>query len=224
MAQSRRRPFPPLPPRPARRGGDRRGHGKREERGLAAGREPDAHGARRARLAGGVRMTDTRTRRLHALAELDPWAGARSQEEVDRAARRRSASPVTQATVSRDLDQFGAVKVKRGGVAVLRAARPDRRRRLGQGAARADPARNGSLSIEAAGPAARASKTPPGSAHLVASRDRPCADCPKSPAPSRATTRFVASRRCRRRRRERLQRRYAYSGIPRKRASRRPAQ
>ena len=75
---------------------------------------------------------------------------------------------VTQATVSRDLEQLGAVKVKRGGI--LSYALPDQ---IGAAdwstaPARADPQRNGWSSIEAAGQLI-VLRTPPGSAHLVAS-------------------------------------------------------
>ena len=60
-------------------------------------------------------MTDSRARRLRALADLIRLGQLVSQEEVTE----RLASlgfAVTQATVSRDLEQLGAVKVKRGGI------------------------------------------------------------------------------------------------------------
>ncbi len=114
--------------------------------------------------AGGV--TDARARRRHALAELLRGGTLASQEEATERLRALGFA-VTQATVSRDLDQLGAVKVKRGGV--LSYALPDQiggadwstkrlERILGEWA----------LSIEAAG-ALLVLKTPPGSAHLVAS-------------------------------------------------------
>ena len=67
-------------------------------------------------------MTDTRTRRLRSLADLIRGGGLASQEEVT-ARLKALGFAVTQATVSRDLDQLGAVKVKRGGV--LSYALPD---------------------------------------------------------------------------------------------------
>jgi transcriptional regulator of arginine metabolism len=74
---------------------------------------------------------------------------------------------VTQATVSRDLDQLGAVKVKRGGV--LSYALPDQLAESDWSAERlARILREWVLSIEAAGTLI-VIKTPPGSAHLVGS-------------------------------------------------------
>jgi len=111
-------------------------------------------------------MTDTRTRRLRALAELIRGGGVASQEEAT--ARLKAAGfAVTQATVSRDLEQLGAVKVKRGGA--LAYALPDQ-----LGAADWSTERlqrilaEWVVAIEAAGPLL-VLKTPPGSAHLVAS-------------------------------------------------------
>ena len=60
-------------------------------------------------------MTDVRTRRLRILADLLRGGLYASQEEVTAELNRRG-YPVTQATVSRDLEAVGAVKVKRGGI------------------------------------------------------------------------------------------------------------
>jgi len=111
-------------------------------------------------------MTDTRARRLRALADLLRSGSLASQEEAtERLADQGFA--VTQATVSRDLEQLGAIKVKRGGI--LTYALPDQ-----IGAADWSTGRLARIlsewviSIEAAGQMI-VMKTPPGSAHLVAS-------------------------------------------------------
>ena len=111
-------------------------------------------------------MTDLRARRLRTLADLLRGGTLASQEEATERLRALGFA-VTQATVSRDLDQLGAVKVKRGGV--LSYALPDQigaadwsTRRLERILA------EWVVSIETAG-AMLVLKTPPGSAHLVAS-------------------------------------------------------
>ena len=111
-------------------------------------------------------MTDTRTQRLRALAELIRAGGLASQEEAT--ARLKAAGfAVTQATVSRDLDQLGAVKVKRGGV--LSYALPDQLAAADWSAGRLERIlKEWAVSIEAAGQML-VLRTPPGSAHLVAS-------------------------------------------------------
>ena len=111
-------------------------------------------------------MTDARIRRQKAIADLIRAEPLASQEEVT--ARLGSLGySVTQATVSRDLDQLGAVKVKRGGT--LRYALPDQ---IGGGDWDASRLQRilseWALSIEAAGQMI-VIKTPPSSAHLVAS-------------------------------------------------------
>lgn len=111
-------------------------------------------------------MTDTRTRRLRALADLIRADALASQEEVTERLR-AFGFEVTQATVSRDLEQIGAVKVKRGGV--LSYALPDQ---IGAADWGTDRLRRilaeWVVGIEAAGQML-VIKTPPGSAHLVAS-------------------------------------------------------
>jgi transcriptional regulator of arginine metabolism len=111
-------------------------------------------------------MTDSRARRQKAIADLIRAESVASQEEVTT----RLAGlgfTVTQATVSRDLDQLGAVKVKRGGV--LSYALPDQISTSDWSASRLERIlREWVVSVEAAGNLLIV-KTPPGSAHLVAS-------------------------------------------------------
>jgi transcriptional regulator of arginine metabolism len=111
-------------------------------------------------------MTDTRTRRLRILAELIRSGAFVSQEELTEKLKELGFA-VTQATVSRDLEQLGAVKVKRGGV--LSYALPDQLGGADWSAGRLERIlREFVVSIEMAG-ALLVIKTPPGSAHLVAS-------------------------------------------------------
>ena len=123
-------------------------------------------------------MTDTRARRLRALGEAIRAGADRlakrairagalaSQEEVTERLKALGFA-VTQATVSRDLDQLGAVKVKRGGT--LSYALPDQIGAADWSSARLERIlREWVVSIEAAGQLI-VLKTPPGSAHLVAS-------------------------------------------------------
>ena len=111
-------------------------------------------------------MTDTRTRRLRSLADLIRGGGLASQEEVT-ARLKALGFAVTQATVSRDLDQLGAVKVKRGGV--LSYALPDQIGAADWSTDRLERImREWVVSVEAVGRMI-VIKTPPGSAHLVAS-------------------------------------------------------
>jgi transcriptional regulator of arginine metabolism len=109
-------------------------------------------------------VTDARQRRQRVIADLLRQEPIASQEEVTE---RLSAAGfvVTQATVSRDLDQLGAVKIKKGGA--LRYALPQEigdsdwaASRLGRIFA------EWVLSVETAGPML-VLKTPPGSAHIV---------------------------------------------------------
>src|SRR4051812_32239837 len=109
-------------------------------------------------------MTESRLRRQRVIADLLRGGAIASQGEGT-----QRLSPagfaITQATVSRDLDQLGAVKVKKGGT--LRYMLPDEigdtdwaAGRLGRVLAQ------WVLSIEPAGPLL-VLKTPPGSAHIV---------------------------------------------------------
>ena len=110
-------------------------------------------------------MTDSRARRQRALSDIIRGEPLASQEEVT-ARLAAHGFQVNQATVSRDLEQLGAVKVKRGGI--LSYALPDQ---IGDSDWAADRL-NRILaewvrSVEAAGNLV-VLKTPPGSAHLVA--------------------------------------------------------
>ncbi len=109
-------------------------------------------------------MSDARTRRQKTIADILRAEPVASQEEVT-ARLRAQGLAVTQATVSRDLDQLGAVKVKRGGV--LRYALPDQIGDNDWAAARLRRIfAEWVQSVEAAGNLV-VLKTPPGSAHLV---------------------------------------------------------
>lgn len=108
-----------------------------------------------------MRMTELRKRRQRAIADLIRNQALASQEEL---AERLAAQgfAVTQATISRDLEQIGAVKARRDGhlsYALPETARPASPRL-------AAVFREWVQSVE---PAASlvVIKTPPGSAHLV---------------------------------------------------------
>jgi transcriptional regulator of arginine metabolism len=109
-------------------------------------------------------MTDARAQRQRIIAQLLRAEPIGSQEEVTERLSTQGFA-VTQATVSRDLEQLGAVKVKRGGM--LRYMLPDE-----IGDTRWAGARLGRIlaewvqSIETAGPLL-VLRTPPGSAHIV---------------------------------------------------------
>jgi transcriptional regulator of arginine metabolism len=111
-------------------------------------------------------MTDSRARRLRTLADLLRGGTLTSQEEATERLGELGFA-VTQATVSRDLEQLGAVKVKRGGI--LSYALPDQIGGADWSTGRLERIlTEWALSIEAAGQLI-VIKTPPGSAHLVAS-------------------------------------------------------
>jgi transcriptional regulator of arginine metabolism len=110
-------------------------------------------------------MTDARARRQKIIADLIRNQPVASQEDVT-ARLAAKGYAVTQATVSRDLDQLGAVKVKRGGV--LSYALPDQLGDSDWAAARLQRIlAEWVQSVEAAGNLI-VLRTPPGSAHLVA--------------------------------------------------------
>jgi transcriptional regulator of arginine metabolism len=109
-------------------------------------------------------MTDARNRRLAALADLLRRSRLTRQGELV-AELRALGHEVTQATVSRDLDQLGAIKLRRGGETSY--ALPD-----AIGSTALGETRLRSLFAEwvrSVVPAASLVilKTPPGSAHLV---------------------------------------------------------
>ena len=107
-------------------------------------------------------MTDLKHRRQRALTDVIRSDALASQEElVDRLGELGFA--VTQATISRDLEQIGAVKVRRGGQ--LSYALPEAVQ-SSVGPRLAAVFRDWVRSIEPAGNLV-VIKTPPGSAHLV---------------------------------------------------------
>ena len=106
-----------------------------------------------------------RARRQKALAELIRTEALGSQEEVT-ARLAAIGLAATQATVSRDLESLGATKVKRGGT--LRYALPGAGETDFQAGRMERIVAEWVRSVEAAGNLL-VLKTPPGSAHLVAS-------------------------------------------------------
>jgi transcriptional regulator of arginine metabolism len=109
-------------------------------------------------------MSEAPARRQKAIAEIIRTSPVASQEDVT-ARLAALGHRVTQATVSRDLDQLGAVKVKRGGT--LRYALPEQIGESDWAAARLQRiCAEWVQSIEAAGNLL-VLRTPPGSAHLV---------------------------------------------------------
>jgi transcriptional regulator of arginine metabolism len=110
-------------------------------------------------------MTDSRSRRQKLVAEMIRAGTVASQEELT-ARLAEHGLAVTQATVSRDLDQLGAIKVKRDGI--LSYALPDQLGESDWAAAKLQRILGEWVqSVEAAGNLI-VLKTPPGSAHLVA--------------------------------------------------------
>jgi transcriptional regulator of arginine metabolism len=109
-------------------------------------------------------MTDVRSRRQRLIADLLRSRAVASQEALLTALREEGLA-TTQATISRDLDQLGAVKLRRAGVTsyalpdeVSVANAPERRLRaiLTEWVRSVEPV--GQLVVI---------RTPPGSAHLV---------------------------------------------------------
>jgi transcriptional regulator of arginine metabolism len=107
-------------------------------------------------------MTDLKERRQNALADVIRSDIFASQEELAERLGERGFA-VTQATISRDLEQIGAVKVRRDGQ--LAYILPDKLRG-GANPQLAAVLRDWVRSVEAAGNLV-VLKTPPGSAHLV---------------------------------------------------------
>lgn len=107
-----------------------------------------------------------RGRRQKAIADLIRSQAIASQEEVTEKLALLGFA-VTQATVSRDLDQLGAVKVKRGGI--LSYALPEQIGESDWSIERLERIlREWVISLEAAGNLL-VMKTPPATAHLVGS-------------------------------------------------------
>lgn len=109
-----------------------------------------------------MRMSDLKERRQRAMADLIRSDAVASQDEL---AERLSALgfAVTQATISRDLEQIGAVKVRRGGRSSY--SLPDQLRAPAAPQV-ASVLRDFARSIETASNLV-VIRTPPGSAHLV---------------------------------------------------------
>jgi transcriptional regulator of arginine metabolism len=111
-------------------------------------------------------MTDSRSRRVRALSEMIRAEPHASQEELTERLRALG-HKVTQATVSRDLVSLGAVKVKREGA--MRYVLPDQFGARDWATGQLERiVREWVHGIEPAGPLI-VLRTPPGSAHLVAS-------------------------------------------------------
>jgi transcriptional regulator of arginine metabolism len=109
-------------------------------------------------------MTDARTKRQKLIAELIRAEPLSNQEEVSSRLAAHGLQ-VNQATVSRDLDQLGAVKVKRAGA--VSYALPDQLGDSDWAARRLQRILfEWVLSVESAGNLI-VLRTPPGSAHLV---------------------------------------------------------
>jgi transcriptional regulator of arginine metabolism len=113
-----------------------------------------------------MEMTDSRSRRLRALGHLVRAEPHASQEELTERLRALGHA-ATQATVSRDLVALGAVKVKRAGT--MRYVLPDQFGASDWAAGQLERiVREWVRGVEPAGQML-VLKTPPGSAHLVAS-------------------------------------------------------
>jgi transcriptional regulator of arginine metabolism len=109
-----------------------------------------------------MRMNDLKDRRRKALADLIRSDALSSQEElVERLA--ALGFGVTQATISRDLEQIGAVKLRRSGQLSYALSEEARN---GSGPRLAAVFREWVRSVELAGNLV-VIRTPPGSAHLI---------------------------------------------------------
>jgi transcriptional regulator of arginine metabolism len=109
-----------------------------------------------------MRMKDLKDRRQRAIAELIRGGALSSQEELGEQLARRGFA-VTQATISRDLEQIGAVKVRRAGQ--LSYALPEQVQSA-PAPQLAGVLRDFARSIETAANLL-VIKSPPGSAHLI---------------------------------------------------------
>ncbi len=110
-----------------------------------------------------MRMTDSRDQRLRAIADLIRSRPISSQDELAEGLTALGFT-VTQATISRDLVELGAVKVRRN--SRLTYALPDQVAAIPPGPEFQTVVRDWVRSVDVAGNLA-VIKTPPGSAHLV---------------------------------------------------------
>src|SRR5690349_18083052 len=111
-----------------------------------------------------MHMTDSRDQRLRAIADLIRTRPISSQDEVAEGLSALGFS-VTQATISRDLEQLAAFKTRRGGLLVY--ALPEQTARAADdGPQISSVFRDWVRSVDFAGNLV-VLKTPPGSAHLV---------------------------------------------------------
>src|SRR5215475_12039896 len=106
-----------LPARAPRRGDCRHGDRRAEQRGLGAGGEPAARAEGAHGLVAGATMTTplTKTARHARIADILAREQVRSQEELADLLERYAGVHVTQATLSRDLDELGIVRLRSGG-------------------------------------------------------------------------------------------------------------
>jgi transcriptional regulator of arginine metabolism len=109
-------------------------------------------------------MTDSRDQRLRAIADLIRTRPVASQDEIAEALAALG-STVTQATISRDLEQLGAAKVRRAGLLVY-ALPEEISPPVSDGPQMQTVFRDWVRSVDFAGNLV-VIKTPPGSAHLV---------------------------------------------------------
>src|SRR6202021_1214574 len=99
-----------------RAGDQRRRHRRPEQRGLGAGGEPAARAEGADRLAPGATVTPlTKTARQARIAAILSREQVRSQEELADLLERYASVHVTQATLSRDLDELGVVRLRATG-------------------------------------------------------------------------------------------------------------
>jgi len=109
-------------------------------------------------------MTDSRDQRLRAIADLIRTRPVASQDEIAEALAALGFT-VTQATISRDLEQLGAAKVRRAGLLVY-ALPEEISPPVSDGPQMQTVFRDWVRSVDFAGNLV-VIKTPPGSAHLV---------------------------------------------------------
>ncbi len=167
--------LPALPARPPRRGGGGLGGRRSPEPGLAPGHQPHARRPRPAQLAPGAAMTTSKTpssklgkpQRQHLIGKLIEQGAVENQGQLVELLAEHGCL-ATQATVSRDLDDLGAIKVRVPGGESAYAIPALPKQQL----APEDHLRRvcGDWVVEVAHSANLVVlRTPPGSAHVVAS-------------------------------------------------------